>query len=49
MGVWRASGKKGYSSGDWKRLMRESSFSRSRRVQSRKLRLLFGMFRAPGL
>jgi len=49
MGVWRASGKKGYSSGDWKRRIRESSFSRSRSVQSRKLRLLLGILRAPGL
>ena len=49
MGVWRASGKKGYSSGDWKRRIRESSFSRSRSVQSRKLRLAVGYLKSSRL
>ena len=49
MGSSRSFGKKGYSSGDWKRRMRESSFSRSRNVQSRKLRSESGILRAPGL
>jgi hypothetical protein len=49
MGFWRASGKKGYSSGDSKRRIRESSFSRSRSVQSRKLSSLLGIGRAPAL
>lgn len=49
MGVSRSSGKNGSSSGDWKRRILESSFSRSRSTQSRKLSLLSGISRAPGL
>ncbi len=47
MGCWRASGKKGYSSGDSYRRIRTAASARGR-YQSMKLSSLLGMGTAPG-
>jgi hypothetical protein len=49
MGVCTASGKKGYSSGDSYRRMRDWSFSCSEKYQSKKDRVLLGILMAPGV
>lgn len=49
MGGLRASGKKGYSSGDWNRRISESSVSRECRSQSRKESCVLGSGSADGV